>query len=453
MSQVRQPVAGLVTETQGCRKQTWVPGLLAASEARLLGEGLWITGGHAVAAIAALIAVRLTTEVAPASLYGAFVLLNGALALLQGVLLQPLAQAALRYYPEYASRGGSVVLRRHIAAVFARRWGWSLVGAALACVVDSVTLQFLSTATWLLLTGALGLEAWRALEIIVRNAARRQAAYAALYAADGIGRAAGVVVAAWALGPALESLLVGQCIGMFVVLVLFRILRHHEHEAAGEDVSSHGEASSMVDGMSHFAIPLLWSPILGWMSGLADRYIVGGLLGLEQAGIYAAAYGLVSRPMLMIGAVSDATLRQPLYSSDTRGERKAVQATLTVWVTVNVLAGGLLALVLTMFGSSITNLLLAADYRADAARLMPWIAVGYVLVLVDQAVGRLLYARRRTSIVIGIQGTSAVLAVIVAGTAVWWKGLLGAAMAVPVYFGVQLILTISAAFRMSRVAQ
>jgi O-antigen/teichoic acid export membrane protein len=450
MTQVRQLVARPATQTQESRRPSWLPSLLPASEARLLSEGLWITGGHALAAVAALIGVRLTTELAPASLYGAFVLLNGALALLQGVLLQPLAQAALRYYPEFASLDSSAVLRKHLAGAFARRWGWSLVAVALVCASDAVTFQFLSTTTWLLLAGGLGLEAWRSIEITLSNAARRQGAYAALYAADGIARAAGVVGAAWTLGPSLESLLFGQCIGVLVVLALFRVLFGDETDAVRDSAPPKAETTSMADGMCHFAAPLLWGPILGWVSGLADRYVIGGMLGLAQAGVYAAACGLVSRPMLMIGAVSDATLRQVLYSAAARGETATLRRTLAVWVTANVLAGGLLGLVLVIFSGSIMSVLLAADYREDAATVVPWIAAGYVLVLLDQAVGRFLYARGRTNAVVGIQAASATLAVLIVSAAVWWNGMVGAAMAAALYFGLQLTLTTAVALRVLR---
>lgn len=403
-----------------------------------------------VAAAAALVGVRLTTELAPAPLYGGFVLLNGVLALLQGVLLQPVAQAALRYYPEYSSMGSPAVLRKYLAAVFTRRCCWSLGGAALCCAVDAVTFQFLSPVVWLLLAGALGLEAWKAIEVILRNAARRQAAYSALYAADGIGRATGVVVAAWTLGPSLESLLLGQCVGVLIVLALFKALQRRGAEVVGKGDPSNAETASMVGDISHFAAPLLWGPIVGWVSGLADRYIVGGMLGLGQAGVYVAACGLVSRPMLMIGAVSDATLRQVLYSAAARQDRNTLRKTLAIWLAVNLIAGGLLTVLLMTFSSSIMNFLLAPDYRADAAILLPWLTVGYVLVLLDQAVARLLYARGRTDAVICIQGASATFAVILAGIAVWWNGLLGAAMAVPLYFGVQVTLTTAAALRIAR---
>lgn len=452
MSRTGQHAVPLVAQSGRWGRRLWLSKRPGVSEARLLAEGLWVAAGHAIAAVAALIGVRLTTELVPAALFGAFVLLNGVLALLQGVLLQPLAQAALRYYPEYVSRGSAAVLRRHLVAVFARRWGWSLVVFGAVGSLDVVTLKCLSPVTWLLLAGALGLEAWRTIEIILRNAGCRQVSYGAFYAADAIARSAGVVVAAWALSASVESLLFGQCIGGLTVLGGSSALREREVRTAEENTLSHVEADAIADGMSDFAAPLQWSPILGWVSGLADRYIVGGMLGLGSAGVYAAACGLVSRPMLMIGAVTDATLRQRLYSAAAQHETGVVRWTLIIWLIANVAASGLVALIVTMFSGAIMDLLLAADYRRDAATLVPWVAAGYVLVLLDQVIGRLLYARGRTSAVVGVQAASAALAVLVASVAVWWNGLLGAAMAIPVYFGVQLTLSIVVAIRTTRIA-
>ena len=89
---------------------------------RLLKEGFWIAAGHALAAIATLIGVRVLTELAPPSLFGGFALLNGILALLQGVLIAPIAQAALRFYPEFAAAGSVPKLREYVTKILVKRW-------------------------------------------------------------------------------------------------------------------------------------------------------------------------------------------------------------------------------------------------------------------------------------------------------------------------------------------
>lgn len=416
--------------------------------ARLSRDALWIATGHGVAAVATLVGVRLVTEFAQPSLYGRFVLLNGVLALLQGVLLAPMAQAALRFYPEFAAAGAASELRRHLVEMFSRRWSWSLLVLALVGGVDVLAFHWLSPLTWLLLVLALGLEAWKTIEIVMRNGAREQASYSALYAADSIARPAGAVLAAWTFGASVESLLLGQSVGtLFVLAALSGLSRIARDPLPSNGFSSIAVTEHFKQSMRSFAFPLLWAPLVGWISGLADRYVVAGMLGVAQAGVYAAAYGLASRPMLMIGTVSDATLRQVLYAAAARDDHASVRKTLVRWIAANVLAGAAVAAFLSVFAGFIARWLLADEYRLVAVQLLPWIALGYVLLLASQAIERLLYARHRTGAVLRIQAASAFVAVIAAVVGAQMFSLIGVAAAVPVYFSVQLLLTITAAYR------
>ena len=138
--------------------------------------------------------------------------------------------------------------------------------------------------TWFILTLALGLESWKTVEIVMRNAANRQMSYAGLYLADSFGRPAGTILVAWFLGTSLESLLLGQTVGVFLVLAFFIAFSSRIRNAPllMDRSSSHNEFDLLKQGMRRFAAPLQWTPIVGWVSGLADRYIVGGVLGLPR---------------------------------------------------------------------------------------------------------------------------------------------------------------------------
>lgn len=419
---------------------------------QLLKDGVWVAGGHALAAIATLGGMRLITELAMPSVFGAFVLMNGILALFQGVLLQPMAQAAFRYYPDFAKLNGVSILRRHLSSVFFHRWVQCIALFAAACLIDVLTFRYLSIQTWFLLVLALGLESWKTVEIVMRNAACRQGAYAVLYLADSFGRPAGTVLVAWLLGTSLESLLLGQTFGVLLVLVLFARFSFATKDVSPlmEDGSLYQEFSRLKEGMRNFAWPLLWTPIVGWVSGLADRYIVGGMLGLAQAGIYSAAYGLASRPMLMIGSISDATLRQTLYTAVARGNPSMASNSLIVWIVVNLIIGTVAAGSLSFLAIPVVSWILAEEYRSTAAELVPWIAWGYVLLLLSQTVERFLYAKERTQAITLIQATSAAGAILGAIVGARWAGLFGVAVAVPFYLAVQFVMTTIVALRIRR---
>jgi O-antigen/teichoic acid export membrane protein len=424
------------------------PGRLKANSAlRLLREGIWITAAQATAGIATLIGVRFITELAPAALYGTFVLMNGGLSFLQGILFAPMAQAALRFYPDYVIASSDSRLRRELVRVFLTRSAKTLALLVLACVVDVVWLHWLSPLAWALVGVGVFVEAWKAIEVVMRNAAGQQRTYSFLIAADAVARPLGAVCAAFAIGASVESLLLGQLLGAFFVLGgLSRFSAPLRREPVATLPNS-DRASQLGAEMNRFAAPLVWAPMLGWLTGLADRYVVGGMLGVAQAGVYAAAYGLASRPLLMIGGVTDATLRQMLYGAVASRNGERLGGTVKIWIGANLVAALVGAIVLTVFAHPLVAWLLAHEYRSTSALLLPWIAFGYALMLVTQPVERLLYAANKTRTVIALQSIGALTAIICAFVGAQWKGVFGVAVTVPIYMAVQLLITIWAARR------
>jgi O-antigen/teichoic acid export membrane protein len=189
--------------------------------------------------------------------------------------------------------------------------------------------------------------------------------------------------------------------------------------------------------LTHYASPLVPLAVVGWTSGLADRYLIGGLVGLEAAGVYAAVYGLVSRPFLMVGATVELVLRQPYYEAVSRADRQRERVILVGWTGL-VVGVSLLGLVCTLLWSEpIAGLLLGEPFRSGAF-LMPWIAAGYTLLVTAQVLERVCYAHRTTGLVLAIQTVGAVLCIVIASPAIAAFGLAGAAVAVPAYFGGQL---------------
>jgi O-antigen/teichoic acid export membrane protein len=409
---------------------------------RLLREGAFVTAGQAIAAIGTLAGIRLLTEVAPPALFGEFSLAMGVLSLVQGLAYQPFGQAVLRYYFDWINNVGSETsLRRRLAGTYARRFvAFSLgtVAAALLPMHFSKTSSL--TVTLFLLLFAL--EGWKALEIVLANASRHQSVYASLLAADAVLRPLASVGVVLASEPSVEALVAGQCLALAVVLGAFHVWRAKPLHA----VSSWAIEAQLAAGMKRFARPLLWLPFIGWMSGLADRYIVGGMLGLEAAGIYAAAYGLASRPFLFLGTITEATMRQPVYMAFSNPHSQDGKRLLASWVAINLGIGSVGAFLIWWLRDPLAALLLAAPYRG-ATGLLAWIAGGYVLLLVAQGVERMIYVAGNTRTVVRIQFVSASVGVILACVAAQTMGLKGVAAAVPIYFGLQMVMTLWAAKR------
>ena len=171
--------------------------------------------------------------------------------------------------------------------------------------------------------------------------------------------------------------------------------------------------------------------------GLSDRYIIGGLLSLHDTGIYAAAYGLASRPLLLVNATFEQFMR-PIYQnavSSGRTERAAVL--LRYWLLGLTAACTFVLLVVIFWRNELAAVFLGARFRSGA-NLMPWIAAGYGVLSLSYVFERVCLAHAHTQRVLAVELLSGVVALVTTVTAVRIWGLVGAAAAVPCYFGVQL---------------
>jgi O-antigen/teichoic acid export membrane protein len=88
----------------------------------------------------------------------------------------------------------------------------------------------------------------------------------------------------------------------------------------------------------------------------------------------------------------------------------------------------------------IANVLLGPQYRTSSS-LMGWVALGYSFFMIAQVYERVFYARHEPRFVAVSQATGAFLSAAIGLPAIFFFGLLGAAAAVPIYFGGQLIVT------------
>jgi O-antigen/teichoic acid export membrane protein len=404
----------------------------------LLRQGLWVAAGHLVAALAVLVGTRLITELAEPKLFGQYALLNGVLALLQGLLFQPLGQAALRFYSEFEASNEKGVLGTHLRDLYSRRS--VLVAATLVVLglIDVVTVAVLPLAAWVGLALGVALESWKTFEVVMRNAAANQRSYALLLATDSVGRPVGALLFAWAFGTSIEGLLFGQVTGTFAALAGVRYLTRDLRVEVGNGNAT--QAAARLLDMQRFAAPLVWLPVVAWISAMSDRYIVAGLLGISHAGIYAAAYGIASRPLILLGSIADSTFRQSYYRSVANTDRRNSRIHLRQWLFFNVGLGTLTFLLVWFFADVLTALLLADTYQS-AAVLLPWIAGGHVLLVVAQTLMRVAYARRNTQAALAVEVMSALAAVVLTVIGAYNFGLIGAAMVVPGYFGFQLLVT------------
>lgn len=411
---------------------------------RLAAESAWVFGGQAAAAIATLVGLRLITELVPPAVYGVVALALGVVALAHGLAAGPLMQAVLRYYPDLVQEGREDPLRH--AAIRALRKPLLLSLGGLAVLGAGWSLYQPHDAWLAVLSVALFLaEVARSVEITFLNAARHQRAMAVAITADAWLRPLAAAVLLWAFGVSSWAVMAGYLAGCLLTLAGIRFAgpasaqdnTRPERVPAGSDIPRRLWA---------YALPLTALPVIAWLSGQADRYIVGGLAGVATAGLYAALYGLASKPFLMFSAGVELALRQPYYATASAEDRAAERRALALWLAAVTAVALPLLLLFVLFHGEIAALLLAAEYRTHSV-LMAWVAAGYVLLSIAQVLERVCYAHHDTRGVLWVEASGAALSMIVAAPLVFAYGIEGAAWAAPVYFGAQLLIAAARARR------
>jgi O-antigen/teichoic acid export membrane protein len=412
--------------------------LLSASRQRIINEGAWIATGQIVSAIGTLVGIRLLTQYVPPPVFGSVNLLIGILALLYGLMCGPAVQSIVRYYSEAAQKNKTHLLRHAINRILRAR-SLLLIGTILFIGIFYAVSTKISYWVFVLLAGLLIVDIVRGVETSFLSAARRQKPYASWNAAEAWFRPSAAIIVVMLLGATLQAVLTGYVVASLLGLTVFFAVSKREGIVNG--VALLERDLPLEQEIRRYALPLIPLAIVGWISSLSDRYIIGGLLGLGQVGIYAAAYGLVSRPFLMAGAIIELTLRPIYFDAISAGKDALEKKIINVWlgITVAVCAVGVISV--TVLRNQIGNLLLAENYR-NAVSLMPWIALGYSLLVVSYVFEKPCYAYKRTKAVLYIQTSGAIASICIAIPLVYYRGLQGAAVAIPLYFGTQLLFSI-----------
>jgi O-antigen/teichoic acid export membrane protein len=370
--------------------------------------------------------------------YGAVGLLVGAATLGRLALCAPVLQAALRFYPDAARSGDLAGLRRVSRGLLLRAAALLAVVIFAAAVGAGGPLR-LSWPASALLAALVAVDAARTFEVNLLNAARLQRPFALWSAAEFWVRPALALAAIAALGATAEAVLLGYVLGAAGLYLSVRAATG----AAGLAPEGGGDVPEMRRAILRYAAPLVPLALASWITSLSDRYFIAAWLGTAPVGVYAAAYGLGSAPFLMAQAAIELSLRPAYFDAVSAGDRAGERRTFRLWLASTAAVGGLGTAAVLLWRDAITRLALAAGYR-EAAGLLPWIASGYALMALATVFEKPCYAHKRTGWVLAIQAAGAAACLASVPALIRLRGLRGAAMAVPVYFGVQLAVAVYA---------
>jgi O-antigen/teichoic acid export membrane protein len=410
----------------------------ARGNRKLVQDGLIVSLGQIGLALGAVINIRILTEVLEPAVLGTWTLVFGIVTLGEGLAVNPVMQALLRYYASHASLDDLCTLRAQATRM--------LKAALLVLVVVAIlgaTGYGLVQGAWgyvgiaLLVSIMIAVDSALSTELALFNAANRHRPLAFWRTMDAWARPilAGVSVAA--LGQSLSYALAGYVLGAIVVWSMVLMFSKREGLDRTQSCPS-AEQRDVKRTLLRYALPLMPLAIVAWFSNWSDRYVIGGLLSLEDVGIYSVAYGIASRPVLMLCGVLDTTLRPRYFEAVSAGDRKREEQIFSMWVALICGAIAVLMVGFLFFSQPIARLLVSERYQG-AAWLMPWIAGGYGLLAISQVLASICYAKLATRLLLLIESVGAVSRVLVVYPAITYAGLFGAAISVPSAFGVQLL--------------
>ena len=262
---------------------------------KILGEGAWVLSGQGLSAVGVLIATRIQTEYIEPSIFAKIILLQGLGLLAVGTLCSPLLQAAIRLYPEAVLRGNLSLLRSLVAKLLVRNLSYVTVPAL---VLGLFYAALTRTDYWeiVLLCGLILIDTARSFEMAWLNAGRQQKSYALWSVFEACLRPAFAVLLVVYMGATTRVVLAGYLLASFLNVIIFgaRIRKDWRPLTPEDEVEG-----ALRQEIKSYAKPLFPLSIVGWIASVSDRYIVAGLIGMADAGLYSVTYGLISRPFLV----------------------------------------------------------------------------------------------------------------------------------------------------------
>lgn len=128
-----------------------------------------------------------------------------------------------------------------------------------------------------------------------------------------------------------------------------------------------------------YGLPLILTFALGWIIASSDRLLVGWLLGVDAAALYAVGYDLAQYSLsVLLVIVYTAAYPLAVSALERRGRAAAIaQSARNGELIVTVALAG--AAVLTVLAPELVGIAVGAHYRETAVQLVPWIALSAAL--------------------------------------------------------------------------
>lgn len=272
-----------------------------------------------------LLLVPLAVGQLGASGYGVYnLMLQGAI-LLRHVALQGIAQVLVRDHKRLSDAHGE----EHLHAA-----GLALMTAALLLIALPLTyfardiaalLNVTSSQVWLLLAMALAYSLFGLKQVLLYN--RSFSAYTVWDTLQGL-----VAIAA----PVLVGLLLptpdayGVTYALATLILAIAIVGHRS-----PSIPSRQAMRQLGVTLRTYGLPLMLGEGMAWIVSVADRFQIASLLGVEQTGLYAAAYQLFVAPMTMLAFAVALVLQRVTFADGGHAYRARMERAATLLTSLS----------------------------------------------------------------------------------------------------------------------
>ena len=278
---------------------------------RIFREISWTSAGQVINVGVALVTLKVwAVYLAPAEL-GLMALIISAASILAGIAVDPLVRAMLVRYSVHAEAGNDKEFRTV---------GWAIIARVVVLTISAIVLigvavcHFLDLhwSTPLLVAGLFAIDARRYFEQTLLAASRRQQLVAMISVGDVSFRLAFLWLFLEILGSSAYVAVAGNLLGALIVLTLLLVITR-SGDSPGISQIARGVDEQVRKEVMQIAWPIVPSNILANVSEMSSRYIIAAMLGLHQAGIFVAVFGLVKRPFGMLSDIGFMAML-PAYS-------------------------------------------------------------------------------------------------------------------------------------------
>ena len=315
--------------------------------------------GNGVFAIATL---AVFTRLLSPEEYGVYALGMAVATIASGVLFQWLNVAISRFYPPHLDNPSKVM-----GVVSFGFWVAMAVAASIFIglfpFLGVFGVESITGIVLFLITIALGLYT---LALQMANSESRPILYGQLSWAKGGGTLlAGFIFIHYGIGE--RGALLGYLAGLMLAVIVFTPVLLYRLKLGSMD-------KRLAGNMFRYGLPLAFNNLAIATVDVADRFMIGILLGVAQVAPYAIAYDLVQQSvgpiMNVLFLAAFPLIVQAFDSAQEESTRNRLHA-----LGSNLLGLGLpVTAAVGFFAGDISEIILGNDYRQDATTIMPWLA-------------------------------------------------------------------------------